>query len=109
MCELLFYYRTLRQREVQLATFGRELDGDVDAVTGYELNHVRIKIRRSPAAATGIRSYVEPLGRTRTWTGRLHHHRGRTGRSGRLRARRPPQDLRATAVRNAAWVYVFAG
>ncbi|MBS9532136.1 gamma-glutamylcyclotransferase [Mycobacterium sp. M1] len=40
--ELLFSYGTLRQREVQLATFGRELDGRPDAIIGYELQHVTI-------------------------------------------------------------------
>jgi Gamma-glutamyl cyclotransferase, AIG2-like len=42
MSELLFSYGTLRQPEVQLATFGRELDGYVDAVIGYELHHLTI-------------------------------------------------------------------
>jgi gamma-glutamylcyclotransferase (GGCT)/AIG2-like uncharacterized protein YtfP len=42
MSELLFSYGTLRQREVQLATFGRELDGYIDAVIGYELHHLTI-------------------------------------------------------------------
>jgi gamma-glutamylcyclotransferase (GGCT)/AIG2-like uncharacterized protein YtfP len=40
--ELLFSYGTLRQREVQLATFGRELDGDDDAIIGYDLDYVTI-------------------------------------------------------------------
>jgi gamma-glutamylcyclotransferase (GGCT)/AIG2-like uncharacterized protein YtfP len=42
MSELLFSYGTLRQREVQLATFGRELDGHDDAIIGYELGYVTI-------------------------------------------------------------------
>ena len=42
MSELLFSYGTLRQRDVQLATFGRQLDGYVDAVIGYELDYVTI-------------------------------------------------------------------
>jgi hypothetical protein len=42
MSELLFSYGTLRQPEVQRATFGRELDGYVDAVIGYELHYVTI-------------------------------------------------------------------
>jgi hypothetical protein len=42
MTELLFSYGTLRQREVQLATFGRELGGYVDAIVGYELDYVTI-------------------------------------------------------------------
>jgi gamma-glutamylcyclotransferase (GGCT)/AIG2-like uncharacterized protein YtfP len=40
--ELLFSYGTLRQREVQLKTFGRELDGEPDAIVGYELGYVTI-------------------------------------------------------------------
>ena len=42
MTELLFSYGTLRQREVQVATFGRELDGDADAIVGYELDYLTI-------------------------------------------------------------------
>lgn len=33
----LFSYGTLQQREVQLATFGRELPGSPDALSGYRL------------------------------------------------------------------------
>src|SRR5262249_2435417 len=40
--ELLFSYGTLRQPEVQRATFGREIDGSPDAIVGYELDHVTI-------------------------------------------------------------------
>jgi len=40
--ELLFSYGTLRQPEVQLATFGRELDGRPDAIVGFELDFVTI-------------------------------------------------------------------
>jgi gamma-glutamylcyclotransferase (GGCT)/AIG2-like uncharacterized protein YtfP len=40
--ELLFSYGTLRQRDVQLATFGRELDGRLDAIVGFELDWVTI-------------------------------------------------------------------
>lgn len=42
MSELLFSYGTLRHRQVQLATFGRQLDGYLDAVVGYELRYVTI-------------------------------------------------------------------
>jgi gamma-glutamylcyclotransferase (GGCT)/AIG2-like uncharacterized protein YtfP len=42
MSELLFSYGTLRQPGVQLATFGRELDGRRDAIVGYDLDHVTI-------------------------------------------------------------------
>jgi hypothetical protein len=40
--ELLFSYGTLRQPDVQLATFGRELEGYVDAIIGYDLDYVTI-------------------------------------------------------------------
>lgn len=39
----LFSYGTLRQREVQLATFGRELAGEPDVLEGYELGTVLIR------------------------------------------------------------------
>ena len=39
---LLFSYGTLRQRDVQIATFGHELDGRPDAIVGYELDWVTI-------------------------------------------------------------------
>lgn len=42
MTELLFSYGTLRQREVQLATFGRVLHGQADAIVGYDLHYVTI-------------------------------------------------------------------
>ena len=42
MTELLFSYGTLRQPEVQRATFGREVDGRPDAIVGYDLHHVTI-------------------------------------------------------------------
>jgi gamma-glutamylcyclotransferase (GGCT)/AIG2-like uncharacterized protein YtfP len=40
--ELLFSYGTLRERDVQVTTFGRELDGRIDAIVGYELDYVTI-------------------------------------------------------------------
>jgi gamma-glutamylcyclotransferase (GGCT)/AIG2-like uncharacterized protein YtfP len=42
MSELLFSYGTLRQRDVQLATFGREVVGYDDAIIGYDLQYVTI-------------------------------------------------------------------
>lgn len=42
MTEWLFSYGTLRQPDVQRATFGRLLDGIDDAILGYELNYVTI-------------------------------------------------------------------
>lgn len=40
--ELLFSYGTLQQLEVQLATFGRELDGRPDAIIGFNLDYLTI-------------------------------------------------------------------
>ena len=40
--QLLFSYGTLRQPQVQVATFGRLLDGEADAVVGHELGWVTI-------------------------------------------------------------------
>lgn len=42
MTELLFSYGTLRQRDIQLSTFGRELDGRPDAIVGYDLDYITI-------------------------------------------------------------------
>jgi gamma-glutamylcyclotransferase (GGCT)/AIG2-like uncharacterized protein YtfP len=39
---LLFSYGTLRQREVQLANYGRQLEGSPDALPGYRLAEVLI-------------------------------------------------------------------
>lgn len=39
----LFSYGTLRQRNVQLATFGRELEGHDDALIGFSRTMVEIK------------------------------------------------------------------
>lgn len=39
---VLFSYGTLQQREVQLATFGRELAGTQDALRGYRLTQLEI-------------------------------------------------------------------
>lgn len=38
----LFSYGTLQQREVQLATYGRPLDGESDVLLGYRLEQVVI-------------------------------------------------------------------
>jgi gamma-glutamylcyclotransferase (GGCT)/AIG2-like uncharacterized protein YtfP len=39
----LFSYGTLRQRDVQLATFGRALEGEPDVLEGYVLGKVLIR------------------------------------------------------------------
>jgi hypothetical protein len=40
--ENLFSYGTLQLEEVQLATFGRKLEGRADALTGYRLVMIKI-------------------------------------------------------------------
>ena len=42
MSELLFSYGTLQQREVQLANYGRELDGEADILAGYRIEDLAI-------------------------------------------------------------------
>ena len=41
--ELLFAYGTLQSEAVQLATFGRRLEGTEDALVGYRLNIIQIE------------------------------------------------------------------
>jgi hypothetical protein len=48
----LFSYGTLQQEVVQLATFGRRLDGQPDELSGYERSLVRIE-DPEVAATTG--------------------------------------------------------
>ncbi|MBI4909289.1 MAG: gamma-glutamylcyclotransferase [Acidobacteria bacterium] len=49
--ELLFSYGTLQRKDIQIATFGRELDGREDALSGYALASVPI---HDPEAAAAI-------------------------------------------------------
>jgi gamma-glutamylcyclotransferase (GGCT)/AIG2-like uncharacterized protein YtfP len=44
--ELLFSYGTLQQKNVQLAIFGRELDGKKDVLPGYILSELKITDER---------------------------------------------------------------
>jgi hypothetical protein len=46
---LLFSYGTLQQEDVQLATFGRRLGGQADALVGFEPSSVRIEDPRVAA------------------------------------------------------------
>jgi gamma-glutamylcyclotransferase (GGCT)/AIG2-like uncharacterized protein YtfP len=63
--ELLFSYGTLRQREVQLTTFGRELDGRLDAIVGFELDWVTITDPHVIAASGSARHPIlRPTKRT---------------------------------------------
>jgi gamma-glutamylcyclotransferase (GGCT)/AIG2-like uncharacterized protein YtfP len=63
--ELLFSYGTLRQREVQLATFGRVLEGRFDAIVGFELDWVTITDPHVIAASGSVRHPIlRPTDRT---------------------------------------------
>lgn len=42
MIEKLFSYGTLQQKEVQIATFGRTLQGTADCLLGYSLSMLKI-------------------------------------------------------------------
>jgi hypothetical protein len=42
LAEILFAYGTLQQQAVQLATFGRKLEGVEDALPGYRLRITRV-------------------------------------------------------------------
>jgi len=47
---LLFSYGTLQDERVQLATFGRRLDGHTDEILGYQPSRVRIADQNVAAA-----------------------------------------------------------
>lgn len=59
----LFSYGSLRKPEVQLANFGRLLDGQPDALTGYVLSTVTIENPAAIAASgTAIHDLALPSG-----------------------------------------------
>src|SRR5262245_5456164 len=51
----LFSYGTLQTRQVQIATFGRELDGEPDALPGFVRD--RLEIRDASVVATSGESH----------------------------------------------------
>jgi gamma-glutamylcyclotransferase (GGCT)/AIG2-like uncharacterized protein YtfP len=53
----LFSYGTLRQRDVQLATFGRKLEGEPDVLEGYVLSKVLIR-NESVVATSGLAEHL---------------------------------------------------
>ena len=60
---MLFAYGSLRKPEVQLANFGRLLDGEPDALTGYTLSRVTIDNPAALAASgTAIHDLALPSG-----------------------------------------------
>ena len=65
---ILFSYGTLQDQRVQLATFGRRLDGHPDALPGFESSQVPIA---DPAevAATGLTHYQNAVRSSRSRAG----------------------------------------
>jgi gamma-glutamylcyclotransferase (GGCT)/AIG2-like uncharacterized protein YtfP len=49
--QLLFSYGTLQHDDVQLATFGRRLEGTLDALTGYRLTMIEVRDQEFVARA----------------------------------------------------------
>ena len=56
--ELLLSCGTLRQHEVQLATFGREMQGRPDAIVGFELHDVIITDPHVIATSGSARHHI---------------------------------------------------
>jgi gamma-glutamylcyclotransferase (GGCT)/AIG2-like uncharacterized protein YtfP len=108
---LLFSYGTLQQRSVQLATFGRELAGQPDAIVGYELDRIKIT---DPAVIEASGSDEHPILRAATAPGSAVEGTVFSITADELRAadeyevddyRRVLVPLRSG---KRAWVYVFA-
>ena len=61
--EALFSYGTLQREAIQVATFGRKLEGKPDVLTGFRLGQVEIQDREA-AAVSGETHYrnLEPTG-----------------------------------------------
>ena len=87
MIERLFVYGTLRQPEVQLATYGRLVEGTADALAGYRLEPLAITdaevVRLSGKA---VHQHRPPK---QSWCGsdprdRARAHGSRAGRDRRL-------------------------
>lgn len=57
--ENLFSYGTLRQEEVQLATFGRRLEGRLDRLVEHKLTMTEVRDQNFVAANGAIQSNVQ--------------------------------------------------
>ncbi|HJZ82067.1 MAG TPA: gamma-glutamylcyclotransferase family protein [Pyrinomonadaceae bacterium] len=62
--ENLFTYGTLQQEEVQLATFGRRLEGRPDVLPGYRLIMTEVRDRSFATANGALQRTVEFTGIT---------------------------------------------
>src|ERR1700748_525242 len=110
--QLLFSYGTLRQHDVQRATFGRELEGYFDAIIGYDLDYVTIT---DPHVIATSGSRRHPILRPTDRPGAHAAGEGISTRDAQVAAadhyevddyRRISVPLRSGP---RAWVYVFAG
>ena len=110
--EYLFSYGTLRDEDVQLATFGRRLAGEPDALIGYRLRMVRIQDQQFVALSgsehhrsicpTGVASDVVEGTAFVLTSGEL----GRADAYEPAGYERTPVRLRSG---RSAWVYVHTG
>jgi gamma-glutamylcyclotransferase (GGCT)/AIG2-like uncharacterized protein YtfP len=110
--ELLFAYGTLQQPEVQQANFGRELDGEPDAIIGYRIDWLTIT---DPAVIATSGSDRHPVLMPSDDDGAAVEGTVFTLTESELAAADAYEvdDYRRTAVPlrsgRTAWVYVFAG
>ena len=103
----LFSYGTLQQEDVQLATFGRRLEGRADALPGYATSLFEITDADVIATSGKTHHLMAPSDRQSGRRGRgrgLPHHARRARGSGHLRgvglqAHRRPAEIRARGVR----------
>ncbi len=109
---LLFSYGTLQDERVQLATFGRRLDGRRDALPGYETSQVRID-DRAERAATGLTHYQNavPSSRVEAHVPGMALEVTEAELANADEYERPAAYVRVAVVLasgTAAWVYVHA-
>ena len=60
--ELLFSYGTLQREDVQLANFGRRLDGEPDTLIGYRVITTQVRDKNFAAANGATQRTVEFTG-----------------------------------------------
>ncbi len=104
--ELLFSYGTLQDAEIQLATFGRLLEGEPDSLSGYCLE--KLPFESSPVG------YYYNAGRSQDPTAKIVGTRFRLTREELLRSDQyeADADYRRRLVRldsgHDAWVYAYS-
>jgi gamma-glutamylcyclotransferase (GGCT)/AIG2-like uncharacterized protein YtfP len=110
---MLFSYGTLQQIDVQLATFGRPLRGEPDALPGYERSRVKIEGAVLPTIAGG--THHANVVRSQAAGGRVDGTvfevtDAELAASDTFEAPARYERIEVTlASGKRAWVYVFAG